>query len=211
MTQESGYGVLTDAQWEELAPLIERAGLTRPSGSICGAPSKRLSGGTETARSGAAFRRIWGCGGWRRRPYPLEPPWRVEAPAGAGATARRHPAGPALPRCHHDPGAPENRGCGEKGGSSAQRGGREALGRSRGGFSTNACMIAGGSGRVLGFPWAPEQARELPMAPTLLSFRSALALCIVADRGYASHAGSRAWTVSSLTVQAVTPPSMIMR
>ena len=48
-------------------------------------------------------------------------------------------------------------------------------------------MIADGSGRVLGFA-CPRQAHELPMAPTLLSFRSALALYIVADRGDASHA-----------------------
>jgi transposase len=49
-------------------------------------------------------------------------------------------------------------------------------------------MIVDGSGRVLGFALAPGQAHELPMAPTLLSFLSALALWIVADRGYASHA-----------------------
>ena len=35
---------------------------------------------------------------------------------------------------------------------------------------------------------APGQAHELPMAPGLLNCLTALALWIVADRGYASHA-----------------------
>jgi transposase len=49
-------------------------------------------------------------------------------------------------------------------------------------------MIADGSGRALGFALAPGQAHELPIAPALLSVLPALALWIVADRGYASHA-----------------------
>jgi len=82
-----------------------------------------------------------------------------------------------------------------QGGSSAERDQREALGRSRapiararweplrGGFSTKACVIADGAGRAIGFALAPGQAHELPMAPVLLSFLTALALWIVADRG----------------------------
>jgi transposase len=49
-------------------------------------------------------------------------------------------------------------------------------------------MIADGSGRAIGFALAPGQANELPMAPVLLRFLTALALWIVADRGYSSHA-----------------------
>lgn len=45
-----------------------------------------------------------------------------------------------------------------------------------------------GSGRAIGFALAPRQANELPMAPVLLSFLTAVALWIVADRGYSSHA-----------------------
>ena len=45
-----------------------------------------------------------------------------------------------------------------------------------------------GSGRAIGFALAPGQANELPMAPVLLSFLTAMALWIVADRGYSSHA-----------------------
>src|SRR4051794_5790221 len=120
--------------------------------------------------------------------YPLEPPWCVGASAGVGAATRRHQAGHGVPRRHHDSGPPESGWCGKKGGSSAQRDKREALGRSRGGFSTKACVLADGSGRAVGFALAPGQADELPMAPVLLTFLTALALWIVADRGYSSHA-----------------------
>src|SRR5215211_7884306 len=69
MTDETGDGVLTDAQWAELAPLIEPCRpATKPSTSISAAPSRRSSGDPTTARNGAAFRRIWDHGGWRRRP-----------------------------------------------------------------------------------------------------------------------------------------------
>jgi hypothetical protein len=45
---------------------------------------------------------------------------------------------------------------------------------------------------------APGQAHELPMAPVLLSFLTALALWIVADRGYASHAfRTRIWDLGA--------------
>src|ERR671933_1950984 len=120
--------------------------------------------------------------------HPWEPPWRLGASAATGATARGGQAGDGVPRRHYHPRPPESRWCGEKGESSGQRDKREALGRSRGGFSTKACVIADGAGRAIGFALAPGQANELPMAPVLLSFLTALALWIVADRGYSSHA-----------------------
>src|SRR5215210_1391190 len=120
--------------------------------------------------------------------HSLEPPWCVGAAAGTGATARWDQAGDGVPRRHHDPRPPKGRWCGQKGGSSAQRDEREAPGRSRGGFSTKASVIADGSGRAIGFALAPGQAHELPMAPVLLSFLTAVALWIVADRGYSSNA-----------------------
>jgi transposase len=49
-------------------------------------------------------------------------------------------------------------------------------------------MIADGTGRAISFVLAPGQAHELPMAPALLSCLFGVALWIVADRGYASHA-----------------------
>jgi len=75
-----------------------------------------------------------------------------------------------------------------RGGSSAERDVREALGRSRGGYGTKACVIADASGRAIGFALAPGQAHELPLAPLLLALLSIIPAWIVADRGYASHA-----------------------
>src|SRR4051794_9257316 len=81
--------------------------------------------------------------------HPLEPPWCLGVSAEAGATAHGDQAGDGVPRWHHDPGPPESRWCGKKGGSSEQRDKCEALGRSRGGFSTKASVIADGSGRAI--------------------------------------------------------------
>jgi transposase len=69
-----------------------------------------------------------------------------------------------------------------------QRDKREALGRSRGGFGSKACVIADASGRAIGFALAPGQAHELLLVPLLLAFLAVIPLWIVADRGYASHA-----------------------
>src|SRR5215218_7970005 len=51
---------------------------------------------------------------------------------------------------------------------STERDGREALGRSRGGYGTKACVVADGRGRAVAFALAPGQAHELPLAPGLL-------------------------------------------
>jgi transposase len=64
---------------------------------------------------------------------------------------------------------------------------REALGRSRGGFGTKACVIADGQGRAVGFALAPGQAHELPMAPDLLARLPNGPLWVVGDKGYSSH------------------------
>ena len=53
-------------------------------------------------------------------------------------------------------------------GASAERDTREALGRSRGGYGTKACVIADGLGRAVAFILAPGQAHELPQAIPLL-------------------------------------------
>ena len=52
---------------------------------------------------------------------------------------------------------------------------REALGRSRGGYGTKACMICDGRGLPIAFRLVPGQAHELPQAGPLLAgcvFRS---------------------------------------
>ena len=53
-------------------------------------------------------------------------------------------------------------------GTQAERDSREALGRSRGGFGTNACVIADVLGRAVVFILTPDQAHELPHAIPLL-------------------------------------------
>jgi transposase len=75
---------------------------------------------------------------------------------------------------------------------------REALGRSRGGYGTKACVIADGKGRALSFASAPGQAHELPMAPDLLDILPDIPGRIVGDRGYASDAfRQRIWDLGA--------------
>ena len=59
-------------------------------------------------------------------------------------------------------------GARRKGALKLQRDDREALGRSRGGYGTKACVIADGLGRAIAFRIAPGQAHELPHAIPLL-------------------------------------------
>jgi len=65
---------------------------------------------------------------------------------------------------------------------------REALGRSRGGYGTKACVIADGRGRAVGFALAPGQAHELPLSSGLLDRLPDAPFWVVGDRGLASHA-----------------------
>ncbi len=79
-------------------------------------------------------------------------------------------------------------GAARNGGSQAERDTSEALGRSRGGYGTKACVIADGLGRAVAFILAPGQAHELPHAIPLLERLPGVPKWVVADRGYASHA-----------------------
>src|SRR3954453_7832860 len=119
---------------------------------------------------------------------PVVAPWRLGAAAGSGAAAGRDRGRDGVPRRNQHPVAPQGRRRGQKGGSSEQRDEREALGRSRGGYGTKACVIADAAGRAIGFALAPGQAHELPLAPLLLTILSIIPAWIVADRGYASQA-----------------------
>jgi len=65
---------------------------------------------------------------------------------------------------------------------------REALGRSRGGYGTKACVITDGAGRAISFALAPGQAHELPLAADLVECLPDVPGWVVGDRGYASHA-----------------------
>src|SRR3954466_9945089 len=117
----------------------------------------------------------------------MGPLGRVGAAAALGPGARR-PAGDDLSGRDQHPGPPESSRCRSKGGSSAERDTREALGRSRGGYGTRGCVIAGGLGRAVAFILAPGQAHELPQAIPLLERLPGVPKWVVADRGLSSHA-----------------------
>ena len=78
-------------------------------------------------------------------------------------------------------------GAARKGRTADQRDEREALGRSRGGYGTKACVIADGGGRAVAFALLPGQAHELPAAPPLLGTLPDSPGWVVGDRGYSSH------------------------
>jgi Transposase DDE domain len=65
---------------------------------------------------------------------------------------------------------------------------REALGRSRGGYGTKACVITDGAGRAISFALAPGQAHELPLAQDLVDCLPDIPGWVVGDKGYASYA-----------------------
>src|SRR6185436_18844658 len=114
--------------------------------------------------------------------HPLGAPGRVGTPAWARPSARGPTRNDLSGRDQH-PGAPESGGSRPKGGSSAERDTREALGRSRGGYGTKACVIADGLGRAVAFILAPGQAHELPHAVPLLERLPGVPKWVVADRG----------------------------
>src|SRR3954471_22785444 len=190
MIEGSRPQVLTDAQWEVLAPLIE----------ACRPPHKTEHHDLRRTIAAIIWRHDSGAK-WRQIPAGLGPWWMaaqtfsrwsrlgawerlLEAVQQRGGAE----AGDGVPRRHQHPGAPQGRRRGQKGGTSAQRDAREGLGGSRGGYGTKACVIADASGRAIGFALAPGQAHELPLAPLLLTLLSLIPAWIVPDRGYASHA-----------------------
>ena len=73
-------------------------------------------------------------------------------------------------------------------GTSEERDQREALGRSRGGFGTKACVIADGKGRAVAFAVAPGQAHEVPLAPDLIAELPEAPGWFVGDRGLSADA-----------------------
>jgi transposase len=119
--------------------------------------------------------------------HPLGPARRAGAAARGGAGARGR-ARRGVPRRDLDRGARQGRGCAQKGGSSRQRDRREALGRSRGGFGTEACVTTGGRGRAVAFAVAPGQAHGLPLAPGLRGRLPRVPLRVTGGRGYSSDA-----------------------
>ena len=119
--------------------------------------------------------------------HPVGQARGMGAAARGGARGRRR-ARHGVPGRDEHQGAPEGDGRAQKRGTSAQRDRREALGRSRGGFGTKACIVADGRGRAVAFALAPGQAHELPPAPGLLDRLPRVPLWVVGDRGYSSDA-----------------------
>src|SRR4051794_11857953 len=112
-------------------------------------------------------------------------PMHLSPRCGAKTRSRSPCRAPAMPngRCRlhggASPGAP-------RGKANGKRDRREALGRSRGGYGTKACVIADGRGRAVAFALAPGQAHELPMGPGLLDCLPDVPGWVVGDRGLAS-------------------------
>lgn len=102
----------------------------------------------------------------------------------------------------HSKAAGAKRGC-----DSRERDRREALGRSRGGYGTKACVIADGRGRAIAVALAPGQAHELPMARDLLDRLPDGPGWVVGDRGLASdNLRERIWSLGARPAIPPRPP-----
>jgi transposase len=184
-----------DARWAVLRPLIEAA---RPRGRT---PHRDL----RRTIAAIIWRHRYGAP-WRAIPAELGPWWMAAQTfnrwARLGVWERRLGAaqergvelgmafldGTSI-RAHQKAG-----GAARKGVTQAERDAREALGRSRGGWGTKACVVADAGGRAVAFALAPGQAHELPLAPDLLDRLPGAPLWVVGDRGLASHAfRERVW------------------
>src|SRR5215210_6176566 len=184
-----GGAMLTDGAWMDLEPLLEAC---RPKGKTPPQDLRRtLSAIVWRHQNGAKWRAIPAeLGPWSRAAqtlYSLGPPRRVGAAAAPGPGARG-PTRDDVSRWHQHPSSPQGGGRGKKGATSKERDEREALGRSRGGYGTKACVIADGLGRAVAFILAPGQAHELPHAVPLLERLPGVPQWVVADRGLSSHA-----------------------
>src|SRR3954453_13053642 len=195
MTKNPGIHVLTDARWAELEPLIAAV---RPP---CQGPHATLRETIEAIlwrhQNGAKGRRSPGEPGprWKAAQTPDQVRGRLFIRwAHLGVCEcllnRGQQRGVALGlafldgtsiRAHQKAAGADKRGV-----DGEQRDRREALGRSRGGCGTKACVIADGRGRAVAFALAPGQAHELPMAPGLLDCLPDVPGWVVGDRGLAS-------------------------
>src|SRR3954452_15052854 len=137
MTEQSRLIVLSDEQWAVLGPLIDECrprGKTEPV-----ALRETIEAIVWRHQNGAKWRSVppdLVAGGADL--HPLEPPGCLGTASRTGPGTRRR-IGHGLSRRHVDP--TKRRGRQKKGGSGAQRDVREALGRSRGGYGTKACVI----------------------------------------------------------------------
>ena len=191
--------MLRDAEWTKLEPLIEAC---RPRGKTPPQDLRRtISAILWRHQNGAKWRAIPSdLGPWARAAQTFirsRAPGCLGAPAAACA-ADRGATRDDVPGWHQRPCASEGRRSPSKRGTQAERDRREALGRSRGGFGTKACVIADGLGRAVAFILAPGQAHELPHAIPLLDRLPGVPKWVVADRSYASQAfREHIWTLAA--------------
>ena len=183
--------MLTDGQWTMLEPLIDAC---RPHAKVLSAHLRRTIQAILWRHENGAK--------WRALPTELGPWWMVDGGADlhqmvaarcmgkavAYGTGQKAQARHDISGRHQHPCASESSRCALKRASANERDDREALGRSRGGFGTKACVIADGAGRAIAFRVAPGQAHELPHAVPLLDRLPDVPLWVVADRGYTSQA-----------------------
>jgi transposase len=184
MAKEKGGPFLMDAVWAVWEPLIEEV---RPHGRT---PPKEL----RRTISAILWRHQNGAK-WRSIPDDLGPWWLAAQLfirwAKAGVWERLldlvQQQGVALGmafldgtniRAHHRAAGAEKRGSMAESEIHAK-----ALGRSRGGYGTKACVIANGCGRAIAFALAPGQAHELPLAPGLPDSLPDVPGWIIGDRG----------------------------
>ena len=181
--------MLTDAHWMRLEPLVEAC---RPKGKTAPKDLRRtISAIVWRHQNGAKWRAIPADLGPGPGPAQMFIRWArlgVWERTAAPRPGARGPTGNDVSGRHQHPRPPESGRGGSKGGSSAERDTREALGRSREGYGTKACVIADGLGRAVAFILAPGQAHELPQAIPLLERLPGLPKWVVADRGLSSHA-----------------------
>src|SRR3954467_2108430 len=185
--------MLADAHWMKLEPLIETC---RPKGKTPPQDLRRtLSALVWRHQNGAKWRAIPAeLGPWSRAAqtfirWARLGVWERLLLLAQERGAKSVGSNPDYVSWRHQhSGSPQGGGRGKKGATSKGRDEREALGRSRGGYGTKACVIADGLGRAVAFILAPGQAHELPHAVPLLERRPGVPKWVVADRGLSSHA-----------------------
>jgi transposase len=195
--------MLTDEQWTALEPLVERC---RPPAKTPPRHLRRTVGAIVWRhRNGAT---------WRAIPAELGPWWKAAQTfirwARLGVWGRllrlAQERGVALGMVSLDGTAihahQKAAGAARTGGEAAERDRREALGRSRGGYGTKACVIADGGGRAVAFLLAPGQAQRRPS-------RAGYLLCCPERRcGSSPTAATRATPSASTSgISAPTRPS----
>src|SRR4051795_4072044 len=164
-----GGSMLTDGAWMSLEPLLEAC---RPKGKTPPQDLRRTISAIVWRHQNGAKRRaipaeLGPLVASGSDLHPLGPPGRVGAAAAPGPRAWGSTRDDGSGRHQHS-GSPQGGGRGKKGANSKGRDEREALGRSRGGSGTKACVIADGLGRAVAVILAPGQAHELPHAVPLL-------------------------------------------